>query len=163
MQTEFETLCQLLREENFQELDQYNEQVFKKKYGSTAIIEILAYENNKVAVEYILSKCDMISLAAQGAARGLHKEFVNDLFNRGANIDLIVQGAALGGHIDYVDALLKRGADIGYAASGAGFGGHRDPATGSVIAEGWSQAGLPVETGSSDEAGYEALRGKMTE
>ena len=64
MQTEFETLCQLLREENFQELDQYNEQVFKKKYGSTAIIEILAYENNKVAVEYILSKCDMISLAA---------------------------------------------------------------------------------------------------
>jgi len=41
-----------------------------------------------------------------------------------------------------------------------GFGGHRDPATGQVVDEGWAPAGLPVETGGSDTAGYEALRSK---
>ena len=41
-----------------------------------------------------------------------------------------------------------------------GFGGHRDPATGQVVDEGWAPAGLPVKSGDSDSAGYEALRTK---
>jgi rhodanese-related sulfurtransferase len=41
-----------------------------------------------------------------------------------------------------------------------GFGGSRDPATGQVIDDGWSESGLPVETGSPDGAGYDALRQK---
>ena len=41
-----------------------------------------------------------------------------------------------------------------------GFGGHRDPATGQVLDEGWVSAGLPVETGGSDEVGYTALQQK---
>ena len=38
-----------------------------------------------------------------------------------------------------------------------GFGGSRDPATGSVVDEGWAQMGLPVETGSPEGVGYDPL------
>ena len=41
-----------------------------------------------------------------------------------------------------------------------GFGGSRDPATGQVIDDGWAQMGLPVETGSPDGVGFDALRRK---
>ena len=44
-----------------------------------------------------------------------------------------------------------------------GFGGRRDPATSRVMAEGWAEAGLPVETGASADRGYEALRRQAAE
>lgn len=44
-----------------------------------------------------------------------------------------------------------------------GFGGRRDPATGRVMAEGWAEAGLPVETAASADRGYEALHRKAAE
>ena len=39
-----------------------------------------------------------------------------------------------------------------------GFGGFRDPATGQVVDDGWAQKGLPVESGSPEGVGYDALR-----
>jgi rhodanese-related sulfurtransferase len=42
-----------------------------------------------------------------------------------------------------------------------GFGGHRDPATGQVIDDGWSESDLPVETGSPDDVSFDALRQKV--
>jgi len=43
-----------------------------------------------------------------------------------------------------------------------GFGGQRDPATGQVVEEGWSQADLPVGTGSPDDVAYAALSAKAS-
>ena len=43
-----------------------------------------------------------------------------------------------------------------------GYGGNRDPRTGEVLAEGWVQAGLPVEQSPPAGGGYEDLRGKLT-
>jgi rhodanese-related sulfurtransferase len=44
-----------------------------------------------------------------------------------------------------------------------GFGGARDPMTGAVRAEGWTQAALPVETGRTAGRGYEDLHAKLAE
>jgi rhodanese-related sulfurtransferase len=44
-----------------------------------------------------------------------------------------------------------------------GFGGARDPLTGAVRAEGWTQAALPVETGRAGGGRYEALHAKLAE
>ena len=44
-----------------------------------------------------------------------------------------------------------------------GFGGARDPMTGAVRAEGWTQAALPVERGRAEGRGYEDLHAKLAE
>jgi rhodanese-related sulfurtransferase len=44
-----------------------------------------------------------------------------------------------------------------------GFGGARDPMTGAVRAEGWTQAALPVETGGGAGRSYEDLRAKLAQ
>ena len=59
-----------------------------------------------------------------------------------------------------VQILAAAGYDSAINVKG-GFGGSRDPATGQVVDDGWAQAGLPVETGSSDDVGYDALREKV--
>jgi rhodanese-related sulfurtransferase len=41
-----------------------------------------------------------------------------------------------------------------------GFGGARDQMTGAVRAEGWAQAGLPIETAAAPGASYEELRAR---
>ena len=41
-----------------------------------------------------------------------------------------------------------------------GFAGARDPMSGRPIDAGWAESGLPVETGTSAERGYEALADK---
>ena len=43
-----------------------------------------------------------------------------------------------------------------------GFGGARDPVTGALVDEGWSMAGLPVETTAPPDGSYEALRKNLT-
>ena len=43
-----------------------------------------------------------------------------------------------------------------------GFGGARDPATGELVDEGWSLAGLPVETTAPPGGSYEELRKNLT-
>jgi rhodanese-related sulfurtransferase len=44
-----------------------------------------------------------------------------------------------------------------------GYGGARDQFTGTVRAEGWSQAGLPVESGAAAGRSYDDLRAKASE
>src|SRR3954451_7584559 len=44
-----------------------------------------------------------------------------------------------------------------------GFGGARDPMTGAVHAEGWTQAALPVETATAEGHSYEDLHAKLAE
>ena len=43
-----------------------------------------------------------------------------------------------------------------------GFGGARDPASGELVDEGWSMAGLPVETTAPAGGSYEELRKNLT-
>ena len=43
-----------------------------------------------------------------------------------------------------------------------GFGGARDPVTGALVDEGWSMAGLPVETTAPPGGSYEELRKNLT-
>ena len=43
-----------------------------------------------------------------------------------------------------------------------GFGGARDPVTGALVDEGWSTAGLPVETTAPPGGSYEELRKNLT-
>ncbi len=68
----------------------------------------------------------------------------------------LLVGCQVGGRSGKAAMLL---AQSGYAPVNVkgGFGGHTDPATGQVIDEGWSQAGLPVAVGDSDTVGYQAL------
>jgi rhodanese-related sulfurtransferase len=44
-----------------------------------------------------------------------------------------------------------------------GFGGARDPMTGAVHAEGWTQAALPVEVGGTGGRAYEDLHAKLAQ
>jgi rhodanese-related sulfurtransferase len=44
-----------------------------------------------------------------------------------------------------------------------GFGGARDPMTGAMRAEGWTQAALPVETGRTAGHAYDDLRARLAE
>lgn len=70
----------------------------------------------------------------------------------------LLVGCQMGGRSARAAQLL---AGAGYQTAvnvDGGFGGRRDPATGQAIAEGWAEAGLPVETGKGDDRGYEALR-----
>jgi rhodanese-related sulfurtransferase len=55
------------------------------------------------------------------------------------------------------EMLAAAGYDTAVNVKG-GFGGFRDPATDSVVDDGWSQIGLPVEVGSPEGVGYEPLR-----
>ena len=70
----------------------------------------------------------------------------------------LLVGCQMGGRSARAAQLL---AGAGYETAvnvDGGFGGRRDPATGQAIAEGWAEAGLPVETGDGAGRGYEALR-----
>ncbi|MEE2636373.1 MAG: rhodanese-like domain-containing protein [Acidobacteriota bacterium] len=70
-------------------------------------------------------------------------------------------GCQMGGRsMRAVQILIGAGYETTVNVKG-GFGGHRDPATGQVVDEGWAQAGLPVETGSTESTGYDTLRGKL--
>ena len=82
--------------------------------------------------------------------------------NYPSNAKLLI-GCQMGGRSSRAAQML---AAAGYETTvnvKGGFGGHRDPATGQVIDDGWAQAGLPVETGGSEEVGYDALRQKANE
>jgi rhodanese-related sulfurtransferase len=69
-------------------------------------------------------------------------------------------GCQVGGRSGKAALIL---ADAGYAPVNVkgGFGGRTDPASGQVIDEGWSEAGLPVAVGASEDGGYEGLHQKV--
>jgi rhodanese-related sulfurtransferase len=69
----------------------------------------------------------------------------------------LLVGCQVGGRSGKAALVL---AEAGYAPVNVkgGFGGHMDPASGQVIDEGWSQAGLPVATGPSADGSYTVLQ-----
>ena len=69
-------------------------------------------------------------------------------------------GCQVGGRSGKAALIL---ADAGYAPVNVkgGFGGRTDPATGQVIDEDWSEAGLPVAVGASEDGSYERLQQKV--
>ena len=71
-------------------------------------------------------------------------------------------GCQVGGRSTHAAQLLT---SHGYqhAANVRGdFGGARDPATGALVDEGWSMAGLPVDTTAPPGGSYEELRKNLT-
>ena len=80
-----------------------------------------------------------------------------------ANDAKLLIGCQVGGRSSRAVQILNA---AGYEATinvKGGFGGSRDPATGQVVDEGWAQMGLPVETGSPEGVGYDALREKSAD
>lgn len=71
----------------------------------------------------------------------------------------LLVGCQVGGRSGKAALVL---AESGYAPVNVKgwFGGRMDPATGQVIDEGWSQAGLPVATGASEDGSYDVLQKK---
>ena len=57
-------------------------------------------------------------------------------------------------------AMILAGAGYAPVNVKGGFGGRSDPATGHVVDEGWSEAGLPVAVGASEDGSYEVLQQK---
>ncbi len=81
------------------------------------------------------------------------------LFERDA---LLVCGCATGVRSAHAVMLLQQ---LGFARAvnvDAGFAGQHDP-FGRVVAAGWAELGLPVETGDAGERSYEALRRRAEE
>ena len=71
-------------------------------------------------------------------------------------------GCQVGGRsTQAVQMLVSRGYQHAANVRG-GFGGARDPATGKLVDEGWSLAGLPVETTAPPGGSYEELHKNLT-
>ena len=77
--------------------------------------------------------------------------------NYGSDAKLLI-GCQVGGRSFRAAQILSAaGYDTVINVKG-GFGGSRDPATGQVVDDGWAQRGLPVESGSPQGVGFDALR-----
>jgi hypothetical protein len=74
----------------------------------------------------------------------------------------LLVGCQVGGRSGKAALIL---AEAGYAPVNVkgGFGGRMDPATGQVIDEGWSEAGLPVAVGASEDGSYDGLQQKVAD
>ena len=71
-------------------------------------------------------------------------------------------GCQVGGRsTQAVQVLVSHGYEHAANVRG-GFGGARDPATGELVDEGWTLAGLPVETTAPSGGSYEELRKNLT-
>ena len=73
----------------------------------------------------------------------------------------LLVGCQVGGRSAQAAQLLTGAGYQNVANVLGGYRGAWDPTTGRTIHEGWTQAGLPVETESAPGCGYEALRGKL--
>ena len=71
-------------------------------------------------------------------------------------------GCQVGGRSTHPAQLLTSHGYQHAANVRGGFGGARDPATGALVDEGWSMAGLPVETTAPPGGSYEELRKNLT-
>ncbi len=71
-------------------------------------------------------------------------------------------GCQMGGRSAQAGQLLASAGYQDVSNVVGGFGGARDQATGQLIDEGWTDAGLPVEQGTPGGAAYEELRGKAS-
>ena len=71
-------------------------------------------------------------------------------------------GCQMGGRSSQAGQILLAAGYQDVANVLGGFGGTRDRTTGQVISEGWADAGLPVDQGSTPGGGYEELRKKTS-
>ena len=71
-------------------------------------------------------------------------------------------GCQIGGRSTQAAQLLTSRGYQHVANVRGGFGGAHDPATGALVDEGWSMAGLPVETTAPPGGSYEELRKNLT-
>ncbi len=71
-------------------------------------------------------------------------------------------GCQVGGRSTQAAELLTSRGSQHVANVRGGFGGARDPVTGALVDEGWSTAGLPVETTALPGSSYEELRKNLT-
>ena len=73
----------------------------------------------------------------------------------------LLVGCQMGGRSARAAHLLAEAGYEDVANVQGGYGGARDPRTGQVTAEGWADAGLPVERSASAGRGYDDLRSKL--
>ena len=71
----------------------------------------------------------------------------------------IVCGCQMGGRSQAAAEILSQAGYQDLTNMRGGWGGLQDPETGEVIA-GWQDEGYPVETGTTDENAYAALKGR---
>ena len=74
----------------------------------------------------------------------------------------LLLGCQVGGRSTQACQLLTAHGFQHVANVRGGFGGARDPATGTLVDDGWAMAGLPVETTAPQGGSYNELREKLT-
>jgi rhodanese-related sulfurtransferase len=89
-----------------------------------------------------------------------NREFVSVMqANFPADTKLLI-GCQVGGRSAQAAQVLESAGFQAVANVVGGYGGARDPMTGAMRAEGWTQAGLPVEVEEIPGQSYETLRSK---
>lgn len=86
-----------------------------------------------------------------------NREFLHVMQSNFAPGAKLLIGCQVGGRSAQAAQLLDGSGYVNVSNVLGGYGGARDPMTGAVRAEGWAQAGLPVESEAPDRT-YEALR-----
>ncbi|HAA77001.1 TPA: rhodanese-like domain-containing protein [Candidatus Latescibacteria bacterium] len=101
-----------------------------------------------------------VAFPGAGGQMALNPDFVSVVEANIPKDAKIVCGCQVGGRSQMAADLMAQAGYSDLTNVRGGFGGLQDPATGEVIM-GWQDEGYPVETGSTDENGYAALKSKM--
>ena len=97
---------------------------------------------------------------AQTGHKSPNPEFLAVMEANYARDAKVLLGCQVGGRSTQADDSFAR-VSARHKRAG-GFGGARDPVTGALVDEGWSMAGLPVETTAPLGGSYEELRKNLT-
>jgi rhodanese-related sulfurtransferase len=92
-----------------------------------------------------------------------NRDFLRVMYGRFAPDARLLIGCQVGGRSVQAAELLAASGFSDVSNVLGGFGGARDPLTGAVRAEGWSQAGLPVESEKNPGHSYGTVRGRASE
>ena len=84
----------------------------------------LASEQDKESVDFLIQYGANLNFIAQGAARGGHRAYAEELCAQGASINWLARGAAQGGHRAYAEELRAQGACIKWIVMSAAISGH---------------------------------------
>ena len=97
---------------------------------------------------------------AQTGQQTPNPEFLTVMHVNYSRDSKLLIGCQVGGRSTQAAQLLTSHGYQHVANVRGGFGGAHDPATGALV-DGWSMAGLPVETTASQGGSYDALREKL--
>lgn len=123
MRSQFEILCDLIRERKYQQvLDEYTEYDIFKSYGNTSLMTYFAIQNDLEAIEFFLSIGANINGAMQGAGIANNFELIESLLIKGADINVALRYAAAEGHENLVYKLIENGGYPNIAIAGAARG-----------------------------------------